>query len=310
MPHVDNASPGGLARRPVPQHLDTDALTAYLDGRIEPDARSAAAAHLAACPDCRREVAELRTTVDVLRGLPQYRPRRSFQLGPAYARSVHGNRLARFLPLLPALRTAAAVCALVLAVVTAADVLIDEEQAPGTSTEPVVVDEVVAPPANAREPTGRDPLVEDEVEADTANAPPPNADAGMSAASNEGVGETASDEAADGVAGAQAPAPAPVLEERPDAGVAADDAAAAGGFAEEPRDQPAGGDLARGADPDLAEPAAPVAQPRGDPSDDDGGLTSWQVAQLGLGLALAALVAALVVLQRLANRARRLDPGF
>ena len=82
MPHLNDVSPGGSARRPIPQHLDTDALSAYLDGRIEPDVRSAVAAHLAACADCRRELDELRTTVDVLRGLPQYRPRRSFQLGP------------------------------------------------------------------------------------------------------------------------------------------------------------------------------------------------------------------------------------
>ena len=29
MPNHDGASPGGLVRRPLPQHLDTDALSAY-----------------------------------------------------------------------------------------------------------------------------------------------------------------------------------------------------------------------------------------------------------------------------------------
>ncbi len=72
---------GGLSR-----HLDLDALSAAIDGTLPPSDAAAARAHLAACPDCRRDEAELRATVDLLRNLPQYEPSRSFVLGPEHAR--------------------------------------------------------------------------------------------------------------------------------------------------------------------------------------------------------------------------------
>lgn len=105
------------------QHLDTDALSAFLDERLDGEQREEAAGHIAICPDCRRELRELRATVDLLRGLPQYRPRRSFVLGNEYAHPVRTSRLVRFLPLLPVLRAATVAALLLLFGVGAADVL-------------------------------------------------------------------------------------------------------------------------------------------------------------------------------------------
>jgi ferric-dicitrate binding protein FerR (iron transport regulator) len=44
--------------------------------------------HLTQCPDCEREVLEVRTTVLLLSTLPQYEPRRSFCLGQEHARAA------------------------------------------------------------------------------------------------------------------------------------------------------------------------------------------------------------------------------
>src|SRR5688572_22225971 len=90
------------------QHLDTDALSAFIDDRLEGDLSLAAAGHIASCSDCRRELAELRSTVSLLSGLPQYRPRRTFALGPEYAHPVRTSLFARLLPLLPRLQAATA----------------------------------------------------------------------------------------------------------------------------------------------------------------------------------------------------------
>lgn len=82
------------------QHLHLDALTSYLDGGMEEADRRAATAHLAGCLDCRRELTDLGATVDLLRGLPHYAPRRSFRLGAEHAPAAPGGRLARLWPVL------------------------------------------------------------------------------------------------------------------------------------------------------------------------------------------------------------------
>ena len=69
----------------------------------------------------------------------------------------------------------------------------------------------------------------------------------------------------------------------------------------------AGGGAATDQQPETSAQNEPIVQYR---SEGDDGLSPWQAAEIGLGLLLAALVVVLVVLQRLANRARRLDPGF
>lgn len=115
------------------QHLDLDALSAYLDGALEPGEQAAARAHLAACAACARDLAELRATVSLLQGLPQYAPRRSFQLGPEHApeANVAAARVGRglegwferLLPWFPSLRIATVAVAVLLVAVIAGDLV-------------------------------------------------------------------------------------------------------------------------------------------------------------------------------------------
>ena len=51
------------------EHLD-DVLSAYLDGELTPDERRRADAHLAACPECRADLAAEGEVRQLLRGLP------------------------------------------------------------------------------------------------------------------------------------------------------------------------------------------------------------------------------------------------
>jgi len=112
------------------QHLDTDALSAFLDDRLEEPERTIAASHLERCEACRGDLAEMRATVTLLSRLPQYRPRRSFELSSAYAVRNQPSRLARLLPLIPALRVAAAAVALLLIGVTTADIRFSDDTPP------------------------------------------------------------------------------------------------------------------------------------------------------------------------------------
>ena len=111
------------------QHLDVDALNAYLDHQLSPQEMVAARAHLATCPACGRELAELRATVALLRELPQYLPRRTFQLGPEHARrrsgrgSALGGWFERLVPAVPALRIATVAVAVLLVAVIAGDLV-------------------------------------------------------------------------------------------------------------------------------------------------------------------------------------------
>jgi hypothetical protein len=70
-----------------PGHLDIDAVSAFVDHDFSPDELAMLAMHLHACPGCQREVLEIRTTVVLLTGLPQYTPPRSFCLGHEHARA-------------------------------------------------------------------------------------------------------------------------------------------------------------------------------------------------------------------------------
>src|SRR5918994_5137965 len=76
-----------------PGHLDIDAVSAFVDRDLEPDDLTTIEFHLHECPACHREVLEIRTTVVLLTGLPQYTPRRSFCLGHEHARA--GRRRGR-----------------------------------------------------------------------------------------------------------------------------------------------------------------------------------------------------------------------
>src|SRR5919112_5727020 len=70
-----------------PGHLDIDAVSAFVDRDLEADDLTTIEFHLHECPACHREVLEIRTTVVLLAGLPQYTPRRSFCLGHEHARA-------------------------------------------------------------------------------------------------------------------------------------------------------------------------------------------------------------------------------
>jgi hypothetical protein len=71
-----------------PGHLDIDAVSAFVDRDLEPDDLTTIEFHLQECPACHQEVLEIRTTVVLLAGLPQYTPRRSFCLGHEQARAA------------------------------------------------------------------------------------------------------------------------------------------------------------------------------------------------------------------------------
>ncbi|MFT4037102.1 MAG: zf-HC2 domain-containing protein [Thermomicrobiales bacterium] len=72
----------------MPGHLDTDAVSAYIDRDVHPDEFALISLHLRQCPACDQEVLEVRTTVFLLQSLPQYEPRRSFCLGKEHARAA------------------------------------------------------------------------------------------------------------------------------------------------------------------------------------------------------------------------------
>jgi hypothetical protein len=71
----------------TPGHLDIDAVSAFIDRDLHDDDFAVISLHVTQCPDCAREVLEVRTTVFLLSTLPQYEPRRSFCLGQEHARS-------------------------------------------------------------------------------------------------------------------------------------------------------------------------------------------------------------------------------
>lgn len=127
------------ATRTIGQHLDTDALSAFIDDRLGGDLNGDASGHIAVCPDCRNELAELRATVTLLRGLPEYRPRRSFSLGPEYAHPIRTSRIARLLPMLPVLRSATVAVLLLLVSVGAADILTQVGDDADDSSQPAAM---------------------------------------------------------------------------------------------------------------------------------------------------------------------------
>lgn len=72
----------------TPGHLDIDAVSAFIDRDLHEDDLAVISMHLTQCPNCDREVLEVRATVFLLSTLPQYEPRRSFCLGQEHARAA------------------------------------------------------------------------------------------------------------------------------------------------------------------------------------------------------------------------------
>lgn len=72
----------------TPGHLDIDAVSAFIDRDVHEEDLAVISLHLTQCPECAREVLEVRTAVLLLSTLPQYEPRRSFCLGQEHARAT------------------------------------------------------------------------------------------------------------------------------------------------------------------------------------------------------------------------------
>jgi anti-sigma factor RsiW len=131
----------------TPGHLDIDAVSAFIDRDLHDDDFAVISMHVTQCPDCAREVLEVRTTVFLLSTLPQYEPRRSFCLGQEHARAARRRAAAtapardagalpaslapavtaaattppRFTSWLPGLQVAAMVAGVLLLLVTVGD---------------------------------------------------------------------------------------------------------------------------------------------------------------------------------------------
>lgn len=102
-------------------HIRTEDLSAHIDGMVSEPERSAINHHLATCAECRAELDELRATVHLLTQLPQFTPRRSFQLGMDHV--THRHRQSPIIRLLPMVRSLS-VAAVILFMVTFGALLI------------------------------------------------------------------------------------------------------------------------------------------------------------------------------------------
>ena len=69
------------------RHLTTGQLSAYLDKQLTPQEQAAFDVHISTCPPCQQALAELRSTVALLRAMPSVDVPRSFTL-PAPIRPV------------------------------------------------------------------------------------------------------------------------------------------------------------------------------------------------------------------------------
>jgi hypothetical protein len=257
-------------------HIDTDTLSAYLDDAVSAAERREIADHLADCALCRQELAELRGTVALLRGLPQYEPRRSFRLGAE-------QRLPRGLPvrLLPVIRPLSIAAVMLFAIVTGVAYVQDDpssDLAPSSGSEPQ---------APADESAGRDE--------DQGTTRP--AQTSLMTEATTAAGDAAGDAAAGADADQEAAAPQDAVQE----------AAAPQNAAEEERAMAA----VEMADPSPTTVAGETvvvdssrAPPAGQSRAEDERIDGWALASAGLGMAAAVLLVAWAVLARLSGRPR------
>ncbi len=198
-----------------PGHLDIDAVSDFVDRDFSLDELTLLAIHLHECPACQREVREIRTTVVLLAGLPQYTPRRSFCLGHEHARASRrrsrvGNQpwSAGALPSsyptaalgasprgagwLPGLQAAAIVIGALLLLVTSSDLFGMPPQPADWLTEPD------AAPMGYLAPSAAQPVPTAALEPDADVAPPAAAPESEAAAgiAAEQTGGTVSDDSA------------------------------------------------------------------------------------------------------------------
>ena len=217
-----------------PGHLDIDAVSAFVDRDLEPDDLTTIEFHLHECPACHREVLEIRTTVVLLAGLPQYTPRRSFCLGHEHARATRrrgrvpggvswsgpfapvgypasaavavthgeGSRAAGWLP---GLQTAAMVVGVLLLLVTTSDLIGMPPQPADWLAEPEApvrqIENLSAPAPEATQPPpapAMEPASEVGTDGDGEAALEPaagNSESSFRAASNDSEGTTEGDSA-------------------------------------------------------------------------------------------------------------------
>lgn len=103
---------------------DLELLSAYLDERLGPRERAALENRLQSDAGLRRELEQLRATVQALRGLPVLQPPRSYTLpvpAPSKAREISRRPIT---PLEPRLRWATALASIAFAVVVGADLVV------------------------------------------------------------------------------------------------------------------------------------------------------------------------------------------
>jgi Putative zinc-finger len=220
-----------------PGHLDIDAVSAFIDQDLGPDDLATIEFHLHECPPCYREVLEIRTTVVLLSGLPQYTPRRSFCLGHEHARaglrrgrvshglswtgpftsaaspasataSVAHGESGRAAGWLPGLQTAAMVVGALLLLVTTSDLIgmppqpadwLSDPEAPITQIENF---SAPAPEAPSAPPPALAPASDSGRENETASESDPaaaNPNSSSSLAGNESGGTTSDDSASEEV---------------------------------------------------------------------------------------------------------------
>ena len=115
---MTNLLAGALARLRGGHRPDTGALSAYVDGRLDVQARTALEAHLPACPACTAQLAELRAVRNTLAAMPQAEAPRSFRLRAADVEAPVPARPSGFLTFAPSV---AAVAVFLLVIVGGAD---------------------------------------------------------------------------------------------------------------------------------------------------------------------------------------------
>lgn len=256
-------------------HLDIDTLNAYLDGAVTPAERDSVEAHLATCAACRQDLAELRATVALLRGLPQHEPRRSFHVAAEVRRPTS-------LPvrLLPVIRPLSVAAVLLFAIVTGFAFLQDN---PDSDLAPASRSELEAPveeSGSRAAETGTNRTTQTSLITD-ATTPAENAggDAADESAAEESVAQdSAAPERADDA-------------EQPMAAQEVQDASPTVAAAEADLDQ------SGTAGQQTVEP--PTAEPR---QADDERIDGWVFASAGLGMVAAGLLAAWAILARVNSR--------
>jgi Putative zinc-finger len=220
-----------------PGHLDIDAVSAFIDRDLGPDDLATIEFHLHECPPCYREVLEIRTTVVLLTGLPQYTPRRSFCLGHEHARAGRHRRRAprglswvgpfapsaypasatasvthgesgRAAGWLPGLQAAAMVVGALLLLVTTSDLIgmppqpaawLSESEVPIQQTENLSARPPEAPPAPA---PAMEPGTDSNRDSETASESDPaatNPESSFTLVGNESAGTTSGNSASEEV---------------------------------------------------------------------------------------------------------------